>query len=205
MSRRDAPDEGAFSFLPGVEPGVLREKIRGWEFLTTRHLLRTRRECADWTGSFLVNIHRDVFGKFFPEYAGRYRLGEAHYGDKAGPAPEKIDGLLQQVVLRIADHLTEVKQITEPLDTLQTAFLRAARDHAELIHIHPFVDGNGRWARIATAAFLFDCGFPIGTILKKANKRAYIDALDRAIEHGEPGDLANELLRGYVEAMRRRA
>jgi Fic family protein len=66
------------------------------------------------------------------------------------------------------------------------------------------VDGNGRWARIATTAFLFDCGFPVGSIVRKKDKPTYIAALNRAMENHEPGDLANHLLSGYIYAMQRR-
>jgi fido (protein-threonine AMPylation protein) len=199
-----APDEGAFSFLPRLSRDDLRNQIRGWEFLTTRYLMRARRAPADWSGPFLINIHRDVFGKHFPELAGQYRLGEAHYGDKAGPAPEKIDALLQQIVLQIQSHLAQTTAERDLERRAELAFLYAAQDHAELVRIHPFVDGNGRWARIATTAFLFDCGFPLGAIVRNVDKRQYIDALNRAIDNAEPGDLANHLLRGYLHAIKRR-
>jgi fido (protein-threonine AMPylation protein) len=166
--------------------------------------MRGRRQPHDWTGPFLVNIHRDVFGKLFPELAGRYRLDEAHFGDKAGPAPGTIDALLQRVIVEMSAHLAEVKAEKDSAQRADLAFLYAAKDHAELIRIHPFVDGNGRWARIATAAFLYDCGFPVGPIIRKADKRAYIAALNRALENGEPGDLAQQLALGYQYAMRRR-
>ena len=88
---------------------------------------------------------------------------------------------------------------------LDIAFLHAARDHAEMVRIHPFVDGNGRWARIVTTLFfLSDCGYPVGSIIRGTQKRAYISALDRCIDNAAPGDLANHLLAGYVEAMKRR-
>ncbi len=167
-------------------------------------MLRMRREPHDWTGPFLVNIHRDVFGKFFPAAAGRFRLGEANYGDKAGAAPERIGALLQQLVLDVSSHLAEVRAEADVERRIQLAFLFAAKGHAEMIRIHPFVDGNGRLARIVTTVFLFDCGFPFGTIIRKVEKVRYIAALDRAIENGEPGDLANHLLSGYLHAMKRR-
>lgn len=107
-------------------------------------------------------------------------------------------------MLDISSHLAEVRAELDAERRIQLAFLYAAKDHAELIRIHPFVDGNGRWARIATTVFLFDCGYPFGTIIRKAEKRRYIAALDRAIENGEPGDLASQLLSGYLHAMRRR-
>ena len=60
------PDEGAFSLLPGYTPEVLRDKIRGQEFLATRTLLKRRRGPDEWTGPFLFGIHRDIFGRCFP-------------------------------------------------------------------------------------------------------------------------------------------
>lgn len=68
-----------------------------------------------------------------------------------------------------------------------------------------YVAGNTwRWARIATAAFLYDCGFPVGPIIRKTDKQAYIAALNRAIDNGESGDLAQQLAVGYQYAMQRR-
>jgi Fic family protein len=88
---------------------------------------------------------------------------------------------------------------------LEYSFLAAARTHAEMIRIHPFVDGNGRWARLATSIFLRDVGLACGTIIEPSKKRQYIAAIDRAIDEGEPGDLSNILARGFVlQAARRR-
>ena len=80
----------------------------------------------------------------------------------------------------------------------------AARDHAEMIRIHPFIDGNGRWARIATVLFLRDCGYAEGTFVAKRDRARYIAAADRCIDNGEPGDLADLLLEGYIELMETR-
>lgn len=187
-----------------MESSKLRDVIRGLEFRTTKLLLRNRREPADWTGPLLVGIHRDVFGTFFPEHAGRCRQGEALFGDRAGPAPEQLDALLQQLVLEISSHLAEVRAESNPETQGDLAFTYAAIDHAEMLRIHPFVDGNGRWARIATTAFLYDCGFPVGSIVRKAGKAAYVAALNRCMDNHEPGDLANILIRGYVEVLKRR-
>jgi len=201
---QNAPDEGAFSFLPGVESSKLRDVIRGLEFRTTKLLLRDRREPVDWTGPLLVGIHRDLFGKFFPEHSGICRKGEALFGDRAGPAPEQLDALLQQLVLAIRSHLAEVHAESNPETQGDLAFTFAAIDHAEMLRIHPFIDGNGRWARIATTAFLYDCGFPIGSIVRKAGKAEYVAALNRCMDNREPGDLANILLRGYLDVLKRR-
>jgi cell filamentation protein len=177
--------------------------IQGAEFRTTRLLSRERREPAQWTGSLLVSIHREVFGRFFPELAGRYRTGEANFGARAAPPPAQLDSLLQRLVIEIASHLAEVQNEADPIARMNAAFLFAAVDHAEMIRIHPFVDGNGRWARIITNVFLHDCAFPLGTIVRKANKQGYIAAMDRCIDNGEPGDLASHFLGEYTNILRK--
>ena len=101
-------------------------------------------------------------------------------------------------------HLLEVLQESDQGKRLDLTFKYAAIDHGEMIRVHPFSDGNGRWARIATNAFLFDAGCPVGTIIRKNDKLAYIAALDRCMDKGAPGDLANLFLDGYLAAMRKR-
>jgi fido (protein-threonine AMPylation protein) len=181
----------------------LRNIIQGAEFRATRLLLRERREPAQWTGSLLMSIHREVFGRFFPGLAGRYRTGEANFGARAAPPPEQLDALLQRLLIEIAAHLASVRDETDPTSRMDAAFLFAALDHAEMIRIHPFVDGNGRWARIVTNVFLHDCGFPLGTVVRKANKQRYIAAMDRCIDNREPGDLAAHLLAEYANMLRK--
>jgi fido (protein-threonine AMPylation protein) len=197
----DASDEGAFSFVPGVPPEKVRSSLRGFEFKVTKALVRTRREPAAWTGALLVGIHRDVFKVHFPDGAGRLRRSEANFGARAAEAPERLSGLILQLAVTMSAHLAEVLAMAEDEARLEVALLHAARDHAEMIRIHPFVDGNGRWARIASTAFLADCGYPVGSIIRSARKGGYIAAIDRCIDQGESGDLADLFLTGFVEAM----
>jgi fido (protein-threonine AMPylation protein) len=201
---QDASDQGAFSFLSGLTSDKLRQRIQGWEYLTTTNLFKKRRSAAAWTGAFLLGIHRDVFSKLFPCEAGRYRTGEANFGDQAGARPEHLDSLLQNLVAGIQAHLEEALGEHDIENRIDLAFTHAATDHAEMIRIHPFVDGNGRWARIATNAFLYDCGFRIGTIIRKSDKRDYIAALTRCIQFNAPGDLANLFVAGYVRELKKR-
>jgi fido (protein-threonine AMPylation protein) len=152
-----------------------------------------------------VDLHRRLFGKFFSSQAGRPRTGEANYGHRAGAAPEKLDGLLQQLALQLRDALkSAAKMRRDESAWIEHVFLSAARTHAEMINIHPFVDGNGRWARLLTSVFLRDAGLSCGTIILPQEKPLYIEAIDRAIDEREPGDLANLLAKGFaIQASRR--
>lgn len=56
---------------------------------------------------------------------------------------------------------------------------RAARVHGEFVKIHPFVDGNGRTARLLMNLELMKSGFP-AAVLPVESRLAYYEALDTA-------------------------
>ena len=204
IEKENASDQGAFSFLPGVAPEKLRQIIKGYEFRVTSAHARRVRDMEDWSGAFVVGIHRDIFSPLFPQAAGHFRRSEILFGRRTGAQPEHIISFVEQLVVTIRSHLTEVRALGNAKERIVRAFMFAAIDHSEMLRIHPFIDGNGRWARVVTVLFLRDCGLPIGTILRKRDKAKYIAAADRCLDDGEPGDLANLFLRGYVEILKGR-
>lgn len=202
----DASEEGAFSFYAGLAPEELRTEIAARDFQLVQRLLRDeRRRPGQWRASFLTGLHREIFGHHFPQQAGALRLVEANYGVRAAVQPEHIQSLVQQLVLAIQDALRIAllfKGFTERF--FDHVFLTAATHHAEMIRIHPFVDGNGRWARLATSLYLYDCGLECGTIIFARDRKVYVDAIHRAQDTHEPGDLANILLEGFLSQSERR-
>jgi Fic family protein len=56
---------------------------------------------------------------------------------------------------------------------------RGAMLHAIFVGIHPFIDGNGRTARLILNLELMKEGLP-PVIIKVANRLEYYDALDKA-------------------------
>jgi len=86
------------------------------------------------------------------------------------------------------------------------AIVRATVLHAWFVHIHPFIDGNGRTARAITNLELIRAGYP-SIIIKKKERDRYIDALGKSDEGGDLSDVfgliiekANESLRGLEQA-----
>lgn len=75
--------------------------------------------------------------------------------------------------------------------------MRAALLHGEFVKIHPFVDGNGRTARLLMNFELMKHGFP-PTIIKVTMRPQYYDALDLAHTTGNY-DLFVELIINCVE------
>lgn len=60
----------------------------------------------------------------------------------------------------------------------------AALAHFKLVHIHPFLDGNGRTSRLLMNAILMQAGFP-PVIIFKQDRHKYFHAL----ELGNQGDV----------------
>lgn len=113
--------------------------------------------------------------------------------------PEHIPSLFEQLVARIQENLRKALSFKATSEAfIEHVFLSAAADHAEMIRIHPFIDGNGRWARLATSTYIFDSGLESGTIIFARDRKAYVDAIHRAQDSNEPGDLANLLLSGFI-------
>src|SRR5690242_19818329 len=61
--------------------------------------------------------------------------------------------------------------------------LIASDAHFKLVSIHPFVDGNGRTARLLMNLLLMQTGYPVAVIHPSARKH-YIDALELAQKTG---------------------
>lgn len=63
----------------------------------------------------------------------------------------------------------------------------AAKAHVELARVHPFVDGNGRTARLLTSLLLMRRGYP-PAMYAAARREEYFKALDKAHTAGDIGD-----------------
>lgn len=69
--------------------------------------------------------------------------------------------------------------------TQEHPVLIAADAHLKLVTIHPFVDVNGRTARLVMNLLLIQAGYP-PTIIKPENRKEYIDSLILAQTQTDP-------------------
>ncbi len=112
----------------------------------------------------ILNIHRLFYYRIDKENAGHYRkLPVVITGTQyMPPAPSKVPALMKKFVAKIPT----LKKKYHPVEA-------AALIHKELVDIHPFVDGNGRTARLLMNLALFQAGYTI-TIIPPVLRADYI-------------------------------
>ena len=95
---------------------------------------------------FLKGLHKRMFGRVW-RWAGQFRQTERNIG---------VDAYRVQMDLRqlLNDCRYWIENDTYPADEI------AARFHHRLVLIHPFPNGNGRHARLATDLLLTRLGHP---------------------------------------------
>ncbi len=76
---------------------------------------------------------------------------------------------------------------------------RAALSHHRLVTIHPFIDGNGRTARLVLNLLLMQQGYP-PTIIMRINRRQYYRVLARA-DQGNEVPLVNMIGRAVERSL----
>jgi len=117
-------------------------------------------------------IHRIILTGIEDDYAGRYRdvnvriLGAI----KSPPRFEKVPA-------RMSEYVDKIMKNPDGLNTIEMA----AFIHYGLVEIHPFIDGNGRTARLLMNLFLMRNGFPV-TMVLKADREKYYERLKSADE-----------------------
>jgi Fic family protein len=96
------------------------------------------------------------------------------------PPPDKI----QQLIIELLQTLSQNPDELRPIEL-------AAFFHHKLVYIHPFLDGNGRTARLLMNVILMRSGYPL-TILLKVDRPKYLRTLSDA-DNGNMVPFANFL------------
>lgn len=106
----------------------------------------TRRQ-APFTTAWSRKLHREMFGRVW-KWAGHFRTGELNIGVPAFQIETQLQNLLDDI------NYQRDSQSTSPL--AQSAAL-----HHRAVLIHPFQNGNGRWARMLANIWLLQQRQPI--------------------------------------------
>lgn len=125
------------------------------------------------TQDVIQRIH-ELVTKGLLEDAGKYRTTNVRIAGSSTTPPD-----FSKIVKLMDEFIKDTKGLKiHPLK-------KAAFIHYELVRIHPFVDGNGRVARLLTNLYLMEQGYP-PIILKKTERQFYYKALNKA----NKGDLS---------------
>jgi Fic family protein len=126
----------------------------------------------------LLELHTLILKGIDRENAGKYRTVPVRIGGSAHipPEPYLLDKLMEDYFLHFrqqANHLHPV--------------ILAAEVHERLVSIHPFIDGNGRTARLAMNLVLLNSGYTIANLKgDNTSRKAYYHALEQVQVHNAP-------------------
>lgn len=124
----------------------------------------------------ILDIHSTILKGIDDGYAGHYRSIPVRISgfEVILPNPQKVPDLM-------ADFIRDLSRLREHPAQI------AAEAHYQLVTIHPFVDGNGRTARLLMNLILLQQGYP-PALIRKRDRLRYINALEKAQLGGSKDD-----------------
>lgn len=124
------------------------------------------------TEADILKVHSLIM-QGIDESAGNYRTGQVRVAGAnfLPPPPQRIRPMINELQAILKNNPDELKPIE-----------LAAYLHHQLSYIHPFIDGNGRTARLLMNAQLLKYGYPF-TIILKVDRPRYLRDLSEA-DHG---------------------
>ena len=139
----------------------------------------------------ICHLHALLLAGIQDEHAGQYRRVRVRLSGSAVALPNP---------LKVPDLMADLGQwLAQPTDlhAVEYAIERAAEAHYRLVTIHPFIDGNGRSARLLMNALLMQAGYP-AAIIRPRDRLAYIQSLQQA-QLGGSQDAYIRLIASAVE------
>ena len=145
----------------------LREHLEAVNHAKALHFVREAAKKKTLTLDVIFEIHAQILKGIDDENAGCYRR-----------VPVRIAGSMvilpnaRKVPILMDEFAESLKAKLHPVEL-------AARAHLDLVTIHPFVDGNGRTARLLMNLILLMYGYP-PAIIRKKERLAYLNSLEKA-------------------------
>ena len=138
--------------------------------------------------NLICTLHSLVMRKTDERWAGKYRNADVSIGGANHQPPEA-----SVVPARMTDLISWFRENQRKLHPIELAALA----HHQLVHIHPFFDGNGRTARLVMNILLMRKGYPLAIILKNDRPKYY-----RVLSQADKGNFA-PLVRFVAQAVER--
>lgn len=129
---------------------------------------------AEITEEDILTLHKLFYEQINSEHAGKYRDKKVIITGTTyePPAPDKVPNLMKEFI----NKLNTKAEGLHPVEL-------AAWAHFQLVNIHPFIDGNGRCARLLCNLILLKSGYAV-IIIPPILRADYIEALKQVqIKH----------------------
>lgn len=153
---------GGKSVVEHLEAINHRDAILFLESIVDRH-----EEITEWN---IRNLHQIILKDIDNSNAGKYRMENVLISGAKHIPPDYLMVPVQMQTLVYEGNKEWIHY--HPV-------VRAALLHGEFVKIHPFIDGNGRTARLLLNLVLMANGYP-PIVIKKESRLAYYEALDTA-------------------------
>ena len=135
--------------------------------LFVEDLVQKKEQLTEWQ---IKSIHQLILKNIDDKNAGAYRKSNVIIAGAEHVPPDYIH--LQEEMEKFIEWYKTQAQKMHPVE-------KAARVHADFVKIHPFIDGNGRTARLLMNFELMKDGFP-PVVLPVEKRLEYYEALDKA-------------------------
>ena len=159
--------------LEGITVGgkTIREHLEAINhkdaILYVEEIVSKQEQLSEWQ---IKSIHRLILRGIEDEHAGLYRKENVIISGARHIPPDAVQ--VQSEMERFINWYAYEGQQLHPIE-------RAAIVHVDFVGIHPFIDGNGRTARLLLNFELMKNGYP-PIVIQKEHRSDYYTALDNA-------------------------
>lgn len=122
------------------------------------------------------DLHSLVVKKTDEDWAGRYRQSNVFITGTDHTPPDA--SIIPSAMAQLINWFKENRRKLHPIEL-------SAKLHHQLVFIHPFLDGNGRTARLLMNVTLMKRGYPL-TIILKNDRKKYYQVLQQADKNNYP-------------------
>lgn len=133
------------------------------------YMLKTARQTGmKITEDIILKLHSLFYNGIDPDNAGEYRMQQVYIN-----GTEYIPPKAENVGLAMKSFICESNELRGKVHPIEYAALL----HKRLVDIHPFIDGNGRTARLVMNLVLFNSGYGI-VCIPPVLRLKYIESLN---------------------------
>ncbi len=140
--------------------------------------------------NLILELHKIILQRIDERNAGKYRnIPVRIAGSRVVlPNPAKVPDLMREFIKWVKKNKNE-----NPIKL-------ALESHYRLVSIHPFVDGNGRTARLLMNKVLLSANFP-PALIEKEQRSQYIKSIERYQLENKSEDYYNLMLKAVEKGL----